>query len=86
MKDTLQKMVENCPVCKGRGKVKKWEAVCPITKRATGWYPRITNPETGEKEYLMKPCPYCSQARKLLGTLPERKPLTKKSPEKGLIF
>jgi DnaJ-class molecular chaperone len=58
-------MVEKCPVCRGAGQVKIWEAVDPKTKQATGWYRRRRN-EKGEMEYEMKPCPYCKDARKLL--------------------
>lgn len=55
--EILQKMIDACPVCRGSGEVKKWEAVDPVLKIPTGRY------------VGMKPCPYCKNARKLLKTL-----------------
>ena len=52
----LRQMVENCPICKGAGQVKRWVAMengVPLG-RFDG----------------MKPCGYCLAGRKVLGMEP----------------
>ncbi len=62
----LQEMVDNCPRCKGKGEVRIWEAVDPVTKIATGWFKKKWNEAAGHNEYVMRSCPYCGEARKFL--------------------
>jgi hypothetical protein len=57
----VKEMLENCPKCKGTGKIKRWSG-----KWST--YIIVVNAQ-GEREYLLQPCNVCGKVRLLLKEL-----------------
>lgn len=58
LRQVLRMLIQTCPNCKGTGEVKKWITKDPDSKEHMGFYKG------------MKPCPYCSKARQVLGDNP----------------